>query len=79
MADYKKIAKGKNKEKIESDNVSEKEIDDVILNIRKNVAHARIHAKKGLDEHTHNHAEISEEHLPEMNNDFLKEIGGELF
>ncbi len=74
IGDYKKIAK-----KIYSTEstveVTEKDIEDVILNLRKNVAHAKMHEEGGHDEHDHSHGEIKDEDLPEVNDEFLKQIG----
>ncbi|MHB1316762.1 MAG: trigger factor [Minisyncoccota bacterium] len=74
LGDYKKIAKRvfSTEDSVE---VSEKEIDDVIQNIRKNVAHAKMHEKEGVSEHDHSHGEIKDEDLPEVDDDFLKQIG----
>jgi FKBP-type peptidyl-prolyl cis-trans isomerase (trigger factor) len=76
LADYKKIAKESSKGvRDKSYEVTEKEIDDVVLNLRKNVAHEKLHRKSGVDVHNHNHREIKDEDLPEVNDDFLKMIG----
>jgi trigger factor len=77
LADYKKIA-GEIKNKsatLATPEVSEKEIEDVILNVRRNMAHQLQHAQAGLSEHEHNHAEIKDEDLPALDENFLKMIG----
>lgn len=74
LGDYKKIAKKIYSEEV-SVEVTDKDVEDVILNLRKNVAHARLHADGGVDEHDHSHGPIKDEDLPEVNDDFLKEIG----
>ncbi len=75
LADYKKIAGEENKKEVKTPEVTEKEIDDVILNIRQNIAHQKMHADAGLPEHSHDHAEITEKDLPEVNDEFAKMIG----
>ena len=74
LGDYKKIAKNVFKDEDPVD-VTEKEIEDVIKNLRQNVAHAHMHEKEGLDEHNHDHGEIKDEDLPEIDEAFLKQIG----
>lgn len=74
LGDYKKIAKKIYSEEV-SVEVTDKDVEDVILNLRKNVAHTRMHENAGLDEHDHSHGEIKDEDLPEVDEDFLKEIG----
>ncbi len=72
LPDYKKIAKEEMK-KEEDMTVTEKEVNDVIEEIRHNWAHMEMH-KKG-DSHDHNHPEIKESDLPEVNDEFVKIIG----
>lgn len=71
LSDYKKIAKKESGEAKEV-SVSDKEVDDVIQNIRKNIAHEKMHAEHGPD---HKHGEIEEKDLPEVNEDFVKMLG----
>jgi FKBP-type peptidyl-prolyl cis-trans isomerase (trigger factor) len=73
LGDYKKTAEKIKLEKTEP--VTEEEIDAVILNLRKDVAHSKIHAAEG-GVHTHDHPEIKDEDLPEVNDEFLKLLGG---
>ncbi len=76
LDDYKKLAVKENVKEPKTPEVTEKEIDDVILNIRQNIAHQKMHEGLGLDEHSHDHAEIAEKDLPEVNDAFAKMIGG---
>jgi len=71
LADYKKIAKEANSKPKESLELSEKEIDDVIKEIRQRSAHAELD-KKGLP---HKETELEEKDLPEINDDFVKTLG----
>lgn len=73
LCDYKKIAKEENAKPIRDINVEEKEIDDVILNLRKNVAHQKMHENDNSD--SHNHGEIKDEDLPNIDEQFLKLFG----
>ncbi|OHB15223.1 MAG: hypothetical protein A2431_01920 [Candidatus Zambryskibacteria bacterium RIFOXYC1_FULL_39_10] len=90
LPDYRALAKSASakatadkEEKIEA---SDKEIEDVLLQIRKNKAHfdwheahpdekpAR-HASQGDAGGGHNHAEIKDEDLPELNDEFAQKAG----
>jgi FKBP-type peptidyl-prolyl cis-trans isomerase (trigger factor) len=72
LPDYESIAR-KEMALEDDDSVTNKEVEDVIEDIRKNFAHAEFH-KKGL---THDHAapEFKPEDLPEVTDDFVKKIG----
>lgn len=78
LGDYKKVASdqnqasGKNTE--DSTTVSEKEIDDVIENIRHNIAHEKVHSEAGGGE-KHNHRKIEDGDLPEITDEFVKTLG----
>lgn len=74
LGDYKKISK-KVYSTTDTIEVTEKDVDDVIDKLRHNLAHADMHEKEGLDDDDHSHGEITEEHLPEVNDEFLKRIG----
>ncbi len=74
LGDYAKIARTVHAEKKEI-TVTEKEIDDVVDNLRKHIAHQDMHAQSNLGEHDHSHGEIADEHLPEIDDVFLKRIG----
>jgi FKBP-type peptidyl-prolyl cis-trans isomerase (trigger factor) len=73
LGDYKKIAKEINKKGEEKINVTEKDIDDAILEIRKSrVDHSHHdHEKMTAEEHQ---KEI-ETSMPELNEDFIKSLG----
>lgn len=73
LSDYKKIAKKHNDEKIKEskDEVTDKEVDDVIVNIQQEVAHFEYH-QNHADDHDHSHGELE---LPEVNDDFAKKVG----
>jgi FKBP-type peptidyl-prolyl cis-trans isomerase (trigger factor) len=75
LPDYKKIAKkemGVADEKVE---VTEKEIDDVIEQVRKQEAHRAFHSANS-GEQNHNHSEDAiKEHMPEVNDEFVKKLG----
>jgi trigger factor len=72
LPDYKKIAASEMK-KDDDLSVTEKEIDDVIKEIRGNFAHAELHKKIGTD--NHDHAPIKDDDLPEFTDEFVKKIG----
>jgi FKBP-type peptidyl-prolyl cis-trans isomerase (trigger factor) len=77
VPDYKKIAKDvlSKEDKDASLEVSEKEIEDVILQIRKNKAHFDWHQANPNADH-HNHPDLDkEESLPEFNDEFAKAAG----
>ena len=73
LGEYKKTAGKIKLEKAEG--VTEEEVDAVILNLRKDVAHSAMHAAEG-GVHTHDHAEIKEEDLPVVDDAFLKLLSG---
>lgn len=81
LADYKKIASSllkrsesnKSSEALAS-TVSEKDVEDVIQNIRENIAHDKVHAEAGGG-HEHNHRKIEDSDLPEVNDEFAKMLG----
>lgn len=75
LSDYKKIAKEKNKEKKEEIKVEDREVLDVILNLRKNIAHDNLHKKGGYSLEDHSHGEIKDEDLPAVDEGFLKNFG----
>jgi FKBP-type peptidyl-prolyl cis-trans isomerase (trigger factor) len=77
LPDYKKISKNileKEKNKEEKIETTEKEVDDVLLQIRKNKAHFDYHEKNPEDK-THNHTEIKDEDLPVLDDEFAKLAG----
>jgi FKBP-type peptidyl-prolyl cis-trans isomerase (trigger factor) len=78
LPDFKKIAKEVGeKEKKEDTEASEKEINEVLLQIRKNKAHFDYH-KNHPEEKEHDHQQIDlekEENLPQLNDELAKEAG----
>jgi len=75
LGDYKKIAKKivAKEDKLE---VTEKDIEDVILQIRRNKAHADLHEKEGHSHDDHNHPEIKDEDLPKFDDAYVQSLGG---
>ena len=78
LPDYRALAKSAStkatadkEEKIEA---SDKEVEDVLLQIRKNKAHFDWH-EAHPDEKGHDHAEIKDEDLPELNDEFAQKAG----
>lgn len=70
IGNYKKTAVKITAEKVEV-TVTDKEVDDSIEELRKQVAHDQHHAKNP-DDHGHDHGELE---LPEVNEDFIKKFG----
>ncbi len=74
LSDYKKAAKKENEKKSANPEVSEKEVEAVIEDIRQNLAHEKVHAEAGGG-HEHKHRKVEESDLPEVNDEFAKMIG----
>lgn len=75
LPDYKAITKKENSKKEEVSEVTEKEIEDVILQIRKNKAHYDWH-EAHKDEEGHNHPDLEkEENLPIVDDAFVQKAG----
>lgn len=75
LPDYKKIAKGELKEK-KTIVVEEKEIDDVLLHIRKErVAHNHEHKDGETHDHEHDHKDVDEKDLPPLDDAFAQTVG----
>lgn len=75
ICDYKSVAKAQGASlKVETPEASDKEVEDVLLQIRKNKAHFDWH-KAHPEEKGHNHPDIKDEDLPELNDEFAKEAG----
>ncbi len=74
LADYKKIAGKVLSKKAEDVSATDKDVEDVIQNIRENLAHEKVHAEAGGG-HEHNHRKIEESDLPEVNDEFAKMLG----
>lgn len=75
LSDYKKIAKDVLSKKVEEEKVNEEEIDSVIKDIQRNVAHQKLHIENDLKSHDHNHAEVKDEDLPAVDENFIKLLG----
>ncbi len=90
LPDYKKIAEKINSKETKIEEVTEKEVDDVLMQIRKNKAHFDWHEAnkdKGHDPVRHGSAEgmpgghtdhpnfDTEEHLPALDDEFAKQAG----
>jgi FKBP-type peptidyl-prolyl cis-trans isomerase (trigger factor) len=71
---YKKIAETALAEKEESVTVTDKELEDVIAEVRKQRAHHAFHAANQDVGHNHSEEEVAK-HLPEFNDEFVKTIG----
>jgi trigger factor len=82
LANYKKVtldvlvekAEGNKSHKAPPTTVGEDEVEAVILNIRKNMAHDKVHRESGGGE-KHDHREITDADLPEITEDFVKQLG----
>ena len=70
LSDYKKIAKKHNQEEKINEEVTEEEIDNFILNLRKEVAHFEYHQNN--HDHEHNHGDLEP---VELNDEFAKKVG----
>jgi FKBP-type peptidyl-prolyl cis-trans isomerase (trigger factor) len=74
LPDYKKIAKSEMSKKDEPVEVTDKELDDVILEVRKQRAHQTFHATNKDAGHDHSEEEVTK-HMPEFNDEFVKTLG----
>lgn len=74
LTDYKKVAGNVLSKKAETAAPTDKDVEDVIQNIRENMAHDKVHAEAGGG-HEHNHRKIEDSDLPEVNDDFAKMLG----
>lgn len=74
LADYKKIASSALSVSPAEATATATEVDDVIKNIRWNIAHEKLH-KDNPELNTHSHPEIKDEDLPELDENLLKLIG----
>jgi FKBP-type peptidyl-prolyl cis-trans isomerase (trigger factor) len=75
LPDYKKIAQAEMEKKAEKVEVTDKEVNDVIEEVRKQRAHHAYHlAHKDDTEHSHADEEI-EKHKPEFTDEFVKTVG----
>lgn len=74
LPDYKKIASEKNA-KANVEGVGDKDVEEAVEQVRRNKAHYDLHQKLGKDTHDHDHAEIKEEDLPKVDDEFVKTLG----
>ncbi|MEK7642753.1 MAG: trigger factor [Patescibacteria group bacterium] len=76
LPDYKSIAKTQiTNQEAEELKASEKEVDDILLQIRKNKAHIDWHKANGETDH-HNHQELEDEkNLPKLDDEFAQQAG----
>jgi len=75
LADYKKLASSANlKNSQDTLEVSDAEVDEVIKNIRTNIAHQKWHNEHPEDT-GHGHGEIKDEDLPALDENFIKLLG----
>ncbi len=75
LPDYRKISKEITTKPASAEaTAGEEEINDVLLQIRKNKAHFDYH-KNNPEDKGHDHAEIKDDDLPELNDEFAKEAG----
>ncbi len=82
LPNYKKIAKAEMNAEDEKIEVTDKEIDDVIEQVRKQEAHRAFHqvtsasasAEASADKHDHSE-EAMAKHMPEFNDEFVKKLG----
>lgn len=77
LADYKKIARAHQKEgSSDPYEATDKEVDDVILELRKSKAHSDWHKANPKDTDHHNHPDFdTEENLPILNEAFVSSLG----
>ena len=75
LPDYKKIAAKVNAKKDTEPSATEKEVDEILLQIRKNKAHFDWH-QANKDANHHNHPDLDkEESLPALDDEFAKQAG----
>lgn len=75
LADFKKIAVAENNKETPEVTVTDAEVEDVILNIRKNLAHEKVHNEHSSDPHVHDHREVTDADLPEATDELAKRVG----
>ncbi len=75
LPDYKKIAKAEMSKKTDSIEITDKELNDVIEEVRKQRAHHAYHLENKEDTaHKHSEEDVAK-HMPEFNDEFVKTIG----
>lgn len=77
LADYKKISnEEKSKEEYKNEPVIEDgEVEKVLKDLQKMRAHQKMHEGEKEGEENHDHGEIKDEDLPELNDEFAKSFG----
>ncbi len=86
LTDYRKVASSQQLASREEILVTEKDVEDVIQDIRQNLAHEKAKSRSELDSTTgvhseagggkdHNHRKVEDSDLPEVNDKFAKMIG----
>lgn len=74
LPNYKKIAKEENKKDGESTDVTDTEVENAILELRKMRAHQEMH-ERGEEHDEHNHTMMDEANLPEFTDEYVKNFG----
>ncbi len=75
LPNYKKIAKEEMAKKLEATEITDKELENVVEEVRKQRAHHAYHlAHKDDTGHKHSEGDI-EKHMPEFNDEFVKSLG----
>lgn len=73
ISDYKKIAKKQAEgEESKAEEVTDTEVDTVILNLQREIAHHEYHQNPKNDAHDHSHGELD---LPEVDDVFAQKVG----
>lgn len=72
LGDYKSVAKKINANPIVA-TVTDEDVSAAILELRQMRAHQAMH-DNGVEHHDHNHANIAESELPELNDEFVKSL-----
>jgi FKBP-type peptidyl-prolyl cis-trans isomerase (trigger factor) len=74
LPDYKKIAKAEAAKKDEPVEISDKELEEVITEVRKQRAHHSFHQANTDAGHDHSEEDVAA-HMPEFNDEFVKTLG----
>jgi FKBP-type peptidyl-prolyl cis-trans isomerase (trigger factor) len=72
LGDYKKAAKSATENPVEV-TVTDEEVDQAIRELRQMRAHQKMH-DDGVEHDNHNHQEIADDQLPELNDEFVKSL-----
>lgn len=73
LKDVAKLAKEKNNEPLETE-VSDTDVENALKELRQMRAHQKMH-DDGVEHHDHNHQNIPDEDLPEINDEYVKTLG----